>query len=527
MAQRIALRPGSIVKMPNQGQYVIDEKIGEGGLSLIYSAKTKTNDYPVIIKEFFPAEHAHRAEKTLRDSRGVIVEKKNRVYPDDEYAERFERCLRAFEREGQLGSSARLHHFQIISFTDCGDGYAVLPCWSNNSRSFGDVVESWGSAPPKSNDLAFPDLGRIHFALTAVSSLLTVLSSVHEQGMLHLDISPSNVVWSGESNLCPENGVAFLTDFGCSVYMEEKSYPAECVLSYSKMFAAPEYAQKDGRLTEATDVYAVGRLLAFLCVGHRMFFKPFTVNNLIGKLHIPNRDRKLLLEIIQKATAEDMHLRYPSAIAMKDAVGELLTAIPKHPINPDNTTAFSLYSLKSMLEGSLSTHYSWAHELCDRRNIVISLPEQVYRPVADSHFADDESFLRAVLPNWLYRYLSEQVSKEVDKRFYLTAIMSGNYSNELRAKIRRLLRQYDTRELLIKSRTLLADETTFQVDQKLLFQILGEDGNRLRNCYYNCNAFKVPYIGLGLLVVFALLGVGGFEEWIPSPSRARELFSAL
>ena len=75
MGMRIPLKPGSIIKMPNQGQYVICEKIGEGGLSLIYSAKTKANGYPVIIKEFFPAEHAHRAEKTLRSGDGNVIEK--------------------------------------------------------------------------------------------------------------------------------------------------------------------------------------------------------------------------------------------------------------------------------------------------------------------------------------------------------------------------------------------------------------------------------------------------------------------
>lgn len=273
IGMRKPLKPGSIIKMPNQGQYVICEKIGEGGLSLIYSAKTKSNDYPVIIKEFFPAEHARRAEKTLRAEDSTIIEIKNRVYPDSDYVDRFNRCLSAFEQEGQLGSSARMNTFQIISFSDCGEGYAVLPRWSNDSCSFYDLVNGWRSSPPASVDPVFTDLGRVQFSLTAISSLLSAISSIHAQDMLHLDISATNVVWAGHSRTAPENGSAFLTDFGCSVLMaENEPYPAEYVLSYSKAYAAPEFALKDGRLTFATDIYSVGRLITFLCLGQRAFY---------------------------------------------------------------------------------------------------------------------------------------------------------------------------------------------------------------------------------------------------------------
>ena len=143
MGMRNPLKSGQIIKMPNQGQYVIGEKIGEGGLSLVYSAKTKGNDYPVVIKEFFPAKHAVRAKKTIRADDGTIIEKKDRVYPEMHHAEHFFRCLSAFEQEGRLGSAAHIDHFQIICFSDCGNGYAVLPRWSNDTCSFDDLVLEW------------------------------------------------------------------------------------------------------------------------------------------------------------------------------------------------------------------------------------------------------------------------------------------------------------------------------------------------------------------------------------------------
>lgn len=531
MALRNCLKRGSIISMPNGGQYVVCEQIGQGGLSLIYTAETKNNHYPVIIKEFFPAEHAHRAEKTLRADDGTIIEKKNRIYPDKDYADRFDRCLKAFEQEGQLGSSARLNTFQIISFSDCGNGYAVLPRWSNDSCSYEDLVDNWRFSPPASNDPVFTDLGRIHFALMAISSLLTALSSVHEQEMLHLDISPSNVVWAGQNHSSPENGVAFLTDFGCSVYMEDKAYPAECVLSYSQKYAAPEYGLKNGLLTEATDVYSVGRLLMFLCMGQRAFCEHLTLEELINGIHIQERFRELLLTIIQKATAKNMLDRYQSATEMQEAVVELLRMIPANPINSDNSTAFSLYSLKSMLEGSLDTRYSWAHELCDRRGSTIVLSEKVHQPVSDpvsGRFMDDETFLRTILPHEIFAYLWTQISKEADKQFYLSSIMTGNYDNEWKKEICRLMNRYDTRvDVLTKSRNLLVDTSAFYVDQKTLFRLLEKDGERLSESYYNCDIQRAPYIGLALFIMFALLGVSGFAKLIPSPSQAGRLFFSL
>lgn len=532
MGIRPPLKSGSIIKMPNQGQYVICEKIGEGGLSLIYSAKTKANDYPVIIKEFFPAEHARRAEKTLRAEDGTIIEIKDRVYPDSDYVDRFNRCLSAFEQEGQLGSSARMNTFQIISFSDCGGGYAVLPRWSNDSCSFYDLVNGWRSSPPVSVDPVFTDNGRVQFALTAISSLLSAVSSIHAQNMLHLDISSTNVVWAGHRCTKPENGAAFLTDFGCSVLMSEnKAYPAEYVLSYSKDYAAPEYAIKGSNLTFATDIYSVGQLLTFLCLGQRAFYKHSSLVGLLGRLHIPERCRQFLLTIIQKATAKNMLDRYRSATEMQEAVDELFHMIPANPINSDNSTAFSLYSLKSMLEGSLDTRYSWAHELCDRRELTMTIPDSIYQPVANVTgrcFENDESFLQAILPDEIFDYLWERVSKEADKQFYLSSIMTGNYDNEWKKEICRLMQRYDTRvDALTKSRNLLVDTSAFHVHQKTLFRLLEKDGARLSESYYNCDIQRAPYIGLALFVMFALLGVDGFAKLIPSPSQAGRLFFSL
>ena len=526
--------------MPNGGKYIICTKIAEGGLSLIYSAQTQTNGYPVIIKEFFPSEHARRATVTLKQSDGSIVERKGRIYPEDsKHNDRFNQCRKAFEQEGQIGNAARLNNFQIVAFSDCDgeNGYAVLPRWSNDMVSFQELVNSWLRCPPNKIDPMFTELSRVRFALLAIRSLLTVLCSLHKQNLLHLDLSPSNVLWAGSSRTSPENGVTILTDFGCSVLMAEGGYPAEYVLSYSKEFAAPEFTIKDSHLDYTTDIFSVGKLLLFLCRGRRALDLHTTPASEIHRLNISKRHQSLLLSIVQKATEHEMRNRYQSAEEMLCAVNDLLEAIPLHPINDDNEKAFTLYSLKSMLEGSLATRYSWAHELMDRRGIIMDVLELVYQPVADlpnGRFENNEAFLCAILPKRVFDYLQERFAEEEDKQFAINAVISCNYSREWRDKIRGYLSEtnYVLPELVAKCKGLLNHENIFRQNITLLFNVAGDDIVYFQKCYLACG-FEIEddlSKGLALLVIFALLGQGegGFAEFAQhSPSEISKMMRRI
>lgn len=536
MEMRPPLKPGSTIRMPNGGRYMIEEKIGEGGLSLVYAARTKGNGYPVIIKEFFPSEHAYRASATQKDADGTVLVRKDQVCPDPRYRDRFARCLQAFEQEGQLGSRARQANMQVIAFSDCGDGYAVLPRWSRDSCSLRDLVNSWRSAPPPSPDPVFRDLGRVRFALVVAKSLLGVLASLHGQGILHLDLSPSNVLWAGDSQQAGSgSGMVFLSDFGCSVLMTNGSYPVEYMLSYSREFAAPEYQRKDSRLTPASDIYSVGRLLLFLCRGQRAFAAHTNLQAEVRHLNLSDRHRQMLQSLLLRATAPQAQDRYQSAAEMQAATEELLEALPLHAINPDNSAAFTLYSLRSLLEGARDTHYSWAQELCDRRGVCPQMPFfPVLDPVAsvpENHFSDDRAFLKAVLPDFLFLYLMEQISREADPDLRLRQIMAGNYPAAWKAELIRKLSNYGLDKLLSRCRSLLYYKQAFRENIRLLSRIPGEDIAYFTRCYTDCISVisSAPHKGLALLVIFALLGPGpdGFDSFCHhSPSEMCRALSA-
>ena len=521
MENREPLRPGRVITMPNGGKYVICEKIGEGGLSLVYAAKTKGNEYPVIVKEFFPSKHARRAARTEKTPDGKILRRKGCVCPEEGFEERFEQCLRAFAREGRLGSTAHLQNFQIISFSDCSDTYAILPRWSSDICSLEQLVHRWSAAPPASDDPFFQDLGRVRFALAITGSLLNAVASVHAQNMLHLDLSPRNVVWAGQSGASERNGAAFLTDFGCSVLLEDGAYPAEYVLSYSREYAAPEYVRPGGALDRTTDLYAVGRLLAFLCRGVRAFDAHTSVRRELSRLRIPKRHLDALLTLLETATQENQADRYASAKQMHQAVDALLEALTHRPVNPDNSQAFTLYSLKNMLEGSQDTRYSWAQELCDRRNVNFEPAPELREPVAfvpDGRFPDDQAFLRALLPAAMFARLQKWLSVQPDRAYAMQCVMSGNYDRDLKNELVLWLENpVFLRQLLSSCGALLRNKAAFDEHMRTLLHLPGQDIAYFRKCWTVClqQTQTERHKELALLAIFALLGQGdcGFESF--------------
>ena len=522
---RTPLPCGHVIHMANGAKYIIEQLIGEGGFSLIYSAKTTGGASPVVIKEFFPSEGAYR------NSNGKVL-------PLAGKESKFRRSLLRFEKEGIIGGSISKVSFQTISFLHCGEGYAIMKQESTDMLSLSSLVGIWSETEPTpftgnllDRDPVFPDLVRIRYSLRITESILAALSSVHNNNFLHLDISGSNVLWGGQEISTGENCEAFLADFGCSAEMNAGEYHPEYQLSYSPGFAAPEVQQKSHSLSPATDLYSVGILLFYLCIGQSALEithnRRRQVQRETSYLAIPRRICERLQCIIQHAT-DDYAVRYQTAEAFMSDVRDLRNSIPIHPINPDNTKAFTLYSLKSMLEGSDDTHYSWANELMDRRGFYgeFTLPTNIYAGISWHHFQNDADFIKYILPDEILSVINQEAEHNMD-----SSILSCNYDMSLKKSICTMIsHRYDTKVRILQiSRSLLNDESVFFTHQKTLFKILTDDDIRLRDCYTNCivEIRRNPYIGLAMLIIYALLGSDGFKILLPSPMKAGEVFFSI
>ncbi|MCD8005944.1 MAG: protein kinase [Oscillospiraceae bacterium] len=519
MDNRTPLPEGYVLRLDNGGEYIIKKKIAAGGFSLVYDAETCGGTTPVVIKEFFPDKWAMRNEQS-------------KVCPLPNRENEFSRCLKQFIDEGKIGGHIATLSFQTVSFLYCGSGYALMQRESEDMISIADVVGQWEENPPtvENSDPVFTDFTRLRYSLQITESVLSVLSKIHELGYLHLDISGSNVLWAGGC-------AAFIADYGCAVSMTDGVYKPSYQPSYSPGFSAPELLTGLNQLSPATDIYSVGMLLYFLCAGRIALDKSFNIKKKVSRnieyLKLPKRVQKSLIEIILTSLA-DQDSRYSSASDMLEEIRKFARQIPLYPINSDNTRSFTLYSLKSMLEGRTTNSNSWLHELCDRRNV--DLPEKVddsiFKPLTTKTFVSDIDFLKTILPEELFECIEQNMNASSDKSSFISGVMNGNYPNELRNRLVQIVENYGTHRLLQISNTVLKDKIGFINNRILLFQVIDEEGDRLKECYYNV-ADKIqrsPYIGLAMLILYALLCKDGFAMLIPSPSdgdKLKKLFSPL
>ena len=192
-------------------RYELEELVGTGGMSSVFRAHDRLLDRKVALKIL----HAHYSE-------------------DDEYIERFRREARAV---------AALSHPNIVTVIDRGE-------WEHkqfivfeyvDGENLKTVIQRRGPAP-------------VATALELAMQIARGLSFAHQQGLVHRDVKPQNVLLNGD-------GQAKVTDFGIarSLDVQHGMTQTGTVLGTSD-YIAPEQAQGQ-RVDEHTDVYSLGVVL--------------------------------------------------------------------------------------------------------------------------------------------------------------------------------------------------------------------------------------------------------------------------
>ncbi|MFH8892407.1 serine/threonine-protein kinase [Streptomyces sp. NPDC017949] len=95
------------------------------------------------------------------------------------------------------------------------------------------------------------------------AELASALDHVHSHGIIHHDVTPSNV-------LLRDGGAPFLADFGLSRAVHERPRDAPDLLVGTLAYMAPEQLLGQGATT-ASDVYAFGLTLLEALTGHREY----------------------------------------------------------------------------------------------------------------------------------------------------------------------------------------------------------------------------------------------------------------
>jgi serine/threonine protein kinase len=193
------------------GRYELEELVGSGGMSSVYRAHDKVLERKVALKVL----HA-----TLADQ-------------DD--------CVERFRREAQM--VAGLQHQNIVGVIDRGedDGCPFIVLEFVGGRNLKQLVERDGPLP-------------VERALEFGMQIARGLAFAHENGYVHRDVKPQNVLLNGD-------GEAKVTDFGIARSLDVKHGVTQTgtVLGTSD-YIAPEQAQGQ-RVDEHTDVYSLGVVL--------------------------------------------------------------------------------------------------------------------------------------------------------------------------------------------------------------------------------------------------------------------------
>ena len=192
-------------------RYELEELVGTGGMSSVYRAHDRLLERKVALKIL------------------------HQQYTDDEeYVERFRREARAV---------ASLSHPNIVTVIDRGehDGRQFIVFEYIDGENLKQLIERRGPAP-------------VSTALELAMQIARGLSFAHQQGLVHRDVKPQNVLMNGD-------GEAKVTDFGIARSLEVLHGMTQTgtVLGTSD-YIAPEQAQGQ-RVDEHTDVYSLGVVL--------------------------------------------------------------------------------------------------------------------------------------------------------------------------------------------------------------------------------------------------------------------------
>lgn len=273
---------GSLV----DGRYTILEPMAAGSMGVVYKAERVPVGKTVAIK-FLHASFAN----------------------DPEFLARFERETRVM---------SKLAHPNCVSVVDFGvwESSPYLVMEYVGGHTLRSIIDD-GPLPPAR-------------ALGLARQITAGLAHAHAQGITHRDVKPANIMISEEIGAGEH---VRILDFGLARLRGAAGRDAtqSNVVVGTPNYMAPEQTVGGGTIDARTDVYAVGVVLFEMIAGERPFQAEDTLA-LLG-MHraapIPRLADRAgddvalpagLQDVIEKAMAKSPDDRYPSAIAMAEAI---------------------------------------------------------------------------------------------------------------------------------------------------------------------------------------------------------------
>ena len=274
------------------GPYRIMEQLGQGGMATVYKA-------------YHPALDRYVAIKVLHQA----------FLEDPNFHSRFQREARVV---------AKLEHPNIVPIHDYAEHekrpYLVMRFIE------GETLKARLQRGPLSP-------GEIERIIEAVGA---ALSYAHQQGVLHRDVKPSNVMLA-------KDGQIYLADFGLARIAQsgESTLTSDMIVG-TPQYISPEQAMAKKDLDQGTDIYSFGVMIYEMVVGSVPFSAdtPFSVihDHIYTALPLPSKVNPNISpnveRVLLKALAKDRSDRYPDIAGMVQAFKEAWESQKETVIRP-------------------------------------------------------------------------------------------------------------------------------------------------------------------------------------------------
>lgn len=270
------------------GRFRIIKELGKGSQGVVYLAVDPNLDRQVAIKtlRLHLSGNGDKKERMLREARTVSKLQHPNIIPVYEAGE---------------------HEDQPYLVFEYVDGVSIR-----------DLIRSQGGLV-------------IHRAVKLMRQILDGIAYAHQQGVVHRDISPSNI-------LVDKNDIPRIMDFGISI-VTGAAKGVEKETSGTPCYMSPEHFSKQP-IGPASDIFSLGLVFFEMLVGRPAILADDTFAAMYKIAHDPipppssqnqTVDSKLDA-IVLKALAKTPDSRYPDAPAMKKDLDDYLS-----PDEPDSS----------------------------------------------------------------------------------------------------------------------------------------------------------------------------------------------
>ena len=280
----------SATDWPSVRGYLVVERLGEGGMGVVYKARHLGLNRPVALK---------------------MIRGGSQARPDH---------FRRFSIEAE--AVAKLRHPNILQIYDIGEANG-LPYVALELLDGGGLDLRLAGTPMP---------GRSAAELLVI--LARAVDFAHQAGIIHRDLKPSNVLYASD-------GVPKITDFGLAKRIDSDDHQTESgQIMGSPSYMAPEQARGHSRdVGPAADIYALGAILYEMLTGRPPFKgeTPMeTVRQVIDDEPVPPsrlvpRVARDLETICLKCLHKEPHKRFESAEALARDLGATCAASRSRP----------------------------------------------------------------------------------------------------------------------------------------------------------------------------------------------------